>query len=77
MPIYEYACNDCGTKFESLRPIKEADRPIECKQCHSQETHRKMSTFFAQSGGHAISGTDSKSCSGCGGSCSCGGNCGH
>ena len=71
MPIYEYTCKDCGTGFDALRPIKEADTAIECEQCHSHETRRKLSTFFAHSGGHSISGTEQKSCGGCsGGSCS-------
>ena len=28
MPIYEYACLDCGEKFETLRSMNEADTPI-------------------------------------------------
>jgi len=70
MPIYEYTCRDCGTRFDALRSMKEADKPIECKQCHGHETNRKLSTFFAHSNGKAIAGTEAKSCSGsCGGSC--------
>lgn len=74
MPIYEYICNHCGSQFDALRSFKDADLSIECQQCKSHETHRKLSTFFAHSGGKEISGTSSKSCSGgcgsCGGSCS-------
>ncbi len=69
MPIYEYICTDCGTKFEVVRLIKDADMPITCKQCQSDHTTRKISVFFAQSGGKVVAG-NSSGCAGCaGGSC--------
>jgi len=69
MPIYEYICTDCGTKFEVVRLIKDADMPITCKQCQSDHTARKISVFFAQSGGKVVAG-NSSGCAGCaGGSC--------
>ena len=74
MPIYEYNCQDCGTRFEVLRAIKEADAPIACKKCAGQHTRRAMSVFNAQSGGRAVAGT-SGGCAGCeSGSCA---SCGH
>jgi putative FmdB family regulatory protein len=69
MPIYEYVCADCGSKFEVVRLIKDADTPIPCKQCKSDHTDRKISVFFAQSGGKVVAGSSS-GCAGCaGGSC--------
>jgi putative FmdB family regulatory protein len=69
MPIYEYSCADCGKKFEVVRMIKDADSPIPCKQCESNRTARKISVFFAQSGGKVVAGSSS-GCAGCaGGSC--------
>ncbi|MCE1255221.1 MAG: zinc ribbon domain-containing protein [Anaerolineae bacterium] len=76
MPIYEYECEQCGHHFDALRSFKEADAVIECKQCHGLQTHRKLSTFYAHSGGRSVAGTDSHSCSGGCGNCS-GGSCGH
>lgn len=74
MPIYEYACLDCGRRFEALRSMKDADTPIACSHCHGDRTTRQLSVFFAQSGGKALAGT-SPSCGSCsGGSCS---TCGH
>jgi putative FmdB family regulatory protein len=32
MPLYDYACEDCGD-FRALRPISERDRPLECPEC--------------------------------------------
>lgn len=74
MPIYEYVCEDCGTKFEALRPMSAADEPIACKNCHQQHTHRAISVCFAQ--GEGISSKSSYGgCNGCrGGNCA---SCGH
>ncbi len=76
MPIYEYICKDCDTRFDVLRSIKDADAPIMCKECESRNTTRAISVFFANSGGKALAGTSSGGgCSSCaGGSCS---GCGH
>lgn len=75
MPLYEYQCKDCGHRFDALRPIKDADQPIVCKQCESDHTLRQISVFFAQSGGRVVAGSNGGGCAGCaGGSCS---SCGH
>ncbi|NPV86413.1 MAG: zinc ribbon domain-containing protein [Anaerolineae bacterium] len=69
MPIYEYVCQNCGHSFEMMRSIKDADLQITCKNCKSNETKRKISSFFAVSGGKAI--TPSSGCGSCrGGTCS-------
>ncbi len=70
MPLYEYVCQDCGHRFDSLRSMKQADLPLECKKCSSLKTTRLISVFFAQSEGRSITATPN-SCGGCsGGSCS-------
>lgn len=70
MPIYEYACLDCGERFERLRPMKDADAPITCTVCESQHTSRLLSLFNAHSGGRAVAGASSGGCGSCsGGSC--------
>ena len=45
MPIYEYQCNDCDTKFEMLRPRSKADTLAECKNCQGSHTSRAVSRF--------------------------------
>ena len=78
MPLYEYACQDCSTKFEALRPMSQADAPIACKSCESMHTTRALSMFAAhvKNGGTTTSvaggGCGGGSCGGCGGSCGCG-----
>jgi len=75
MPLYEYQCKDCGHRFDALRPIKDADKPIVCQKCTSDHTERQISVFFAQSGGRVVAGGNGGGCAGCaGGSCS---SCGH
>lgn len=70
MAIYEYVCRDCNAHFEVIRPMKEADAPIHCKEClHSEHIERMLSVFVAKSGGQTIAGGGC-SCGGCsGGSC--------
>lgn len=72
MPLYEYVCQDCGNHFDALRSMKDADKPISCRSCHSEQTKRALSVFFASSEGRSV--TNGGGCSGCaGGSCaSCG-----
>ncbi len=73
MPIYEYICLDCKKEYEILRSFNEADNPPPCKECGSENVKRKLSLFFAQSGGSTVSGTgggcsscQSGNCSSCG-----------
>ena len=75
MPIYEYSCEECKHQFSDLRPMSQADSPANCEQCGGQRTRRKLSVFYARSGGQPVAGTTGGSCGGCsGGSC---GSCGH
>jgi putative FmdB family regulatory protein len=42
MPIYEYACLDCGREFEAL---VRAETVPACPQCHSVQLKKKLSVF--------------------------------
>ena len=33
MPIYEFVCPDCKTKFELMRPISKSSEPADCPKC--------------------------------------------
>jgi len=85
MPVYEYYCSDCHTKFEALRPMSAAGDPMECASCGTtKHVNRTLSTFArvgngsgiesfggTESGGSAsMPGAYSGGC--CGGSCGCG-----
>lgn len=74
MPIYEYKCLECDNKFEALRSMNQADKPIGCENCNGRQIKRVLSTFNS----HGESRSASHSSGGCG---SCGGgscgSCGH
>ena len=42
MPIYEFECSKCGTRFEELVP---AGGTAPCPQCKSFEVQRRYSTI--------------------------------
>jgi putative FmdB family regulatory protein len=42
MPIFEYACHQCGHEFEALT---RASMQPECPECHSHELEKKLSVF--------------------------------
>jgi len=67
MPIYEYRCDDCETKFDVLRSMSQADDPIACAQCEGMNTRRALSLFAAISKGK---GGETRSIAGTGSSCS-------
>ena len=71
MPIYEYICLDCKKEYEILRSFNESDQSIECDKCSGENVKRKLSVFYAQSGGSTISGAGGGGCNSCaGGNCS-------
>lgn len=75
MPLYEYYCADCRTKFEALRPMNKADSTIQCKSCESMRTSRVLSLFATHTKAEGsiaptFSGNKGGGC--CGGHCGCG-----
>jgi putative FmdB family regulatory protein len=74
MPLYEYVCDRCDTKFEELRPSVRMDEPAECPAGHAR-AHRVLSTFSAMT--HGSTGEAEPIGGGCGGGCTdcaCGAN---
>lgn len=61
MPIYEYACHQCGHEFEAL--VRQSTVP-ECPSCHSTELDKLLSVF-ATAGSEADSMPESP-CGTCG-----------
>jgi len=52
MPIYEYKCQDCGTKFEKLvRNGGSAENGVECPSCGQHHLKQEYSTFAAHAAG--------------------------
>jgi putative FmdB family regulatory protein len=51
MPIYEYRCEDCGTKFEKLVRRNPEAPGIECPSCGQKHLKQELSTFAAHATG--------------------------
>ncbi len=49
MPIFEYRCEDCGTKFEKL--VRRTSDEITCPSCGESHLKQEHSTFAAHAGG--------------------------
>ena len=69
MPIYEYVCSECNSKFEQMRPLSQSGQMADCPKCH-KPARRKMSTFAVFSatlGGvpKTVPGAGKSSCSSC------------
>ncbi|MFC1988716.1 FmdB family zinc ribbon protein [Chloroflexota bacterium] len=75
MPIYEYICRDCDSKFEKLRPVSQSSEKASCPVCQ-KEAERVLSSFCCLStdetgipstigGGSSCSSCASASCASC------------
>ena len=62
MPIYEYACQDCGSAFELL---VRADTVLECPQCRSAQLAKQLSVFATASAAEAAPAMAAGPCGSC------------
>ncbi len=70
MPLYEYACRDCGQSFEKMVRFSEVNLSPTCPTCGSVDTHKQISTFATAGGstqGFSSAASSSSSCSSGGG----------
>ncbi|HZU25165.1 MAG TPA: zinc ribbon domain-containing protein [Bryobacteraceae bacterium] len=49
MPIFEYRCDDCGTKFEKL--VRRGGESVACPSCGESHVKTELSTFAAHAAG--------------------------
>ena len=63
MPIYEFACDDCGDAFEALVMSFSKIAGVTCPECSSTNIQKKMSTFAVQGDSSRSAGTTSFSSS--------------
>jgi putative FmdB family regulatory protein len=82
MPIYEYSCDSCGSKFEKL--VRRSEEVLEsgCPSCGDKHLTQEYSTFAARAsspessmGSACATGADMPSCGG--GMCGMPGLCGR
>ena len=55
MPLYEYACADCGHRFEILQRIGESADGLKCPNCDAEHLEKQFSTFASASDGKSVS----------------------
>ena len=70
MPLYEYTCNACNSKFEHLARSMKDDAKAPCPTCGSEKTARALSVFAVSSSSgksDAAGGDDAPMCGRCGG----------
>jgi putative FmdB family regulatory protein len=74
MPIYEYNCRKCDSKFEKLVKNAAAADDMSCPNCGSKDTARALSVFAAVSSAPAAktSSAPKGMCGRCGGPGPCG-----
>ncbi len=59
MPLYEYRCAACGSRFELLRRVGQGSEGVECPECGQADVEKEFSTFA----GSVAGGTSAASCS--------------
>jgi len=76
MPMYEYRCLACDSRFERLRRMDQGDTDVLCPACQSALVERRVSVFAAHTRGAGAVASEvpvTASTAGCcGGACGCG-----
>jgi len=62
MPIFEYICEDCGTKFEKL--VRKSADEVLCPSCGQTHLKTELSTFAAHSHTGAKRASEMPQCAG-------------
>ena len=75
MPVYEYFCRTCNTRYDKLRPLRDADAPAACPSCQEENSVRTLSLFVTVSSTATVR-TAVRDSYVSGGGCACGGPCG-
>ena len=74
MPVYEYKCTECNTKFDVFHRTTNTDEKVVCPECKSSNNKKLLSTFSASMnslGGYPPSSYEPSSDASCS-TCGCG-----
>jgi putative FmdB family regulatory protein len=74
MPMYEYGCQSCNTRFDRLRRMDQDDADVACPRCESAMVQRRLSVFASHSRDAAGVSSAATAPMASGGGC-CGGSC--
>jgi putative FmdB family regulatory protein len=67
VPIYEYTCQKCNSKFEQLVRTMSGESKFACPQCGSQRTARTLSVFAVGAESGKAQAASAPMCGRCGG----------
>ena len=56
MPVYEYYCEHCQHRYDSMRPMSERNDPAPCPKC-GESGERQISAFGFKYEGHYFTGS--------------------
>lgn len=63
MPIYEYACKDCETRFEKFVRSMSSAIEVKCPQCGGVHVKKGWSAFATSGAGGDLGGFDAAAAS--------------
>ena len=66
MPIYEYVCQDCSTKYDKFVRSLTARVELKCPKCGSAHGEKALSAFSSRSAGTPAFGGVANSAPACG-----------
>ncbi len=73
MPVYEYRCSECNTKFDIFHKSSENKEEVICPKCSSKESKKVFSSFSSSIDGNTNNfGGSNDSSSFSGGGCASG-----
>ncbi len=64
MPIFEYKCRDCGTKFEKI--VASSRSEVVCNKCESPRVEQLLSVFAVAGSSRAAAKAEEGPCGACG-----------
>ncbi len=64
MPLFEYKCQDCGTKFEKI--VTASSAAVVCKQCESPRVEKLLSVFAVLAPARSAGRPEPGPCGACG-----------
>lgn len=61
MPVYEYKCSECNTKFEILHKSSTQSNEVICPSCNSVQIKKLFSSFSSNVGSNSHSNNNCSS----------------
>ena len=64
MPLFEFKCEDCGTRFEKIVPSSTTE--VICRQCSSPKVEKLLSVFAVGGSARTTASLEPGPCGSCG-----------